>query len=144
MRNAFSLGLLALIMIASMSLVRGYTEVFPGDPLMAAQWKWDYALSHTQAELAAANVQITDDDINYARGRVKTSEDDCTERGGVWCDYANDDKAALQRLINVKAQQTGTQPEKVAGGNFFADLWGGVTGALGQLIAILAGWLGFD
>lgn len=143
MRKMF---LLMLALAVVMQSAFAYTEIYPDNLLMAAEWKWSYAQTYKEQELAAADVQITDYDIQYARGRVQESEEDCAERGGVWCDYAVQDKSALTKLLNVKAQQTDTRPEKVDGGdgNFLSGMWNGIISAFDQLVAIVKGLFGFD
>lgn len=139
--------LLMLALAAVMQSAFAYTEIYPDNPLMAAEWKWNYAQTHKEQELAAADVQITDYDIQYARGRLQKSEKDCEERGGVWCDdFAATDRSALKKLQNVKAQQTGTRTEKVDGGdgNFLSGISNGIRSAFDQLVAIARGLFGFD
>ncbi len=143
MRKIF---LLMLALAAVMQSAFAYTEIYPDNPQMAAEWKWSYAQTYTEKELAAADVQVTDYDIQYARGRVQKGEEDCTERGGVWCDYAAQDRSSLTKLLNVKAQQTNTRPEKVDGGdgNFLSGILNGINSAFDQLVAIAKGLFGFD
>lgn len=138
--------LLTLALAVVMQATFGYTEIYPDNPQMAAEWKWSYAQTYKEQELAAADVQITDYDITYARGRVQEGEEDCAERGGVWCDYAAQDRSALTKLLNVKAQQGDTRPEKVEGGdgNFLSGIWNGINSAFDQLVAIVKGLFGFD
>ena len=83
------------------------------DVAMGSDYKWSHAQSHTQVELAASGIQITDSDIAYARMEVASAVKDCSNMGGVWCTYANDDRNALQEMINVQAQQE-NNPSPVA------------------------------
>ncbi|MBU2522944.1 MAG: hypothetical protein KKE23_01485 [Nanoarchaeota archaeon] len=47
---------------------------------------------------------VTDADIEFAQARVIYSEKDCNDMGGIWCTYAEQDRLALQKLMNVKGQ----------------------------------------
>jgi hypothetical protein len=96
------------------SCASGYQDPFPGDPDLKASWLWSYAYSNSEEQLEDADVLITDYDITYGRGRVADAEKDCSNMGGVWCTYAQEDRDTLQRMLNVKARQTNNpSPEQV-------------------------------
>ena len=111
---------------------------------MSAEWKWNYAQSYSEEELAATGVQITDYDIEYARGRVADAEKDCSDRGGVWCDYAKGDRNALQKMLRVQARQANKPQPVVIDSGPIPDLTNIISSAWSQLVAIAKGIFGWD
>jgi hypothetical protein len=113
---------------------------------MGPDYKYSYARTYSEAQLAASGITITADDIAYARMRVKSAEDDCAEMGGVWCDYAKDDRNALQKMLNVQARQSGNPQADVTAGNpgRDADIGSIISSALNQLVNLVKGIIGWD
>jgi hypothetical protein len=123
------------IIISCVSCASGY-DPYPGNPGMSAEWKWNYAQSYSEKELAATGVQITDYDIEYAKGKVATAEHDCSNMGGVWCTYANDDRNALQRMLNVQARQSNNPSPVVVDSGPIPDLTNIISSARDQLVFV--------
>ena len=107
-------------------------------------WKWSYAQTYSEEQIAASGMKITADDIAFARGRVADAEEDCADRGGVWCDYAEQDKNALQKMLNVQARQTNNPSPAVVDTGPISDLTNIIDSAFKQLVAIVNGILGWD
>lgn len=142
-RKGLMIFCLLAILLSCISCASAYYDPYPGNPAMSAEWKWNYAESYPEDELAATGVQITDYDIEYARGRVAKAEKDCSDRGGVWCEYASGDRNALQKMRNVKARQSGIAPEVVDSGSI-PDLTNVIDSAFKELVAMVKGILGWD
>ena len=138
-----ALGLLALTLVC-VTCASGY-DPYPGNPAMSAEWKWNYAQSSkTVDDLAAAGVQITDYDITYARAKVASSKKDCSNMGGVWCTYLNNDVAALQRMVDVQARQGSNPSPEIIDIGQVPDLTNVIDSAWKQLNALpteLADWV---
>jgi hypothetical protein len=64
--------------------------------------------------------------------------------GGVWCTYANDDRNALQRMLNVQARQANNPSPVVVDSGPIPDLTNIISSAWNQLVAIAKGIFGWD
>lgn len=103
-------------------------------PMMESpDWRFAYAQSHTEEELAAVGVRINGNDISFARMKVAAAEKDCANMGGVWCDWAKEDREALQRMLRVQAGQANTPLPGSGPGGDPVDI---VSSALNQLESI--------
>ena len=87
------------------------------DAAMGPDYKWSYAQTYSEEQLAASGLIITDNDIAFGRMKLASGEKACTEMGGVWCDYANADRNALAKLLNVKARQSNSPLPDISGDN---------------------------
>jgi hypothetical protein len=127
------------IMVSGISCVSAQADISTG-----SDYKWSYAQTYSEEQLAASGLTITDNDIAFARGRVKSAEKDCSNMGGLWCTYANDDRNALQRMLNVQAgQENNPSPAEVDTGPI-PDLTNIISSAWSQLVAIAKGIFGWD
>lgn len=124
------------ILLTCISCASGYYDPYPGNSAMSAEWKWHYAQSYSQDKLAATGVQITDYDIAYARMEVASAVKDCSNMGGVWCTYANDDRNALQEMINVQAQQENNPSPVAVDTSPIPDLTNIINSAYSQLVFV--------
>jgi hypothetical protein len=114
------------------------------DAGMGSDYKWSYAQTYSEEQLAASGLIITDNDISFAQMKVKSAEKDCANMGGVWCTYANDDRNALQRMLNVQARQANNPSPVVVDSGPIPDLTNIISSAWNQLVAIAKGIFGWD
>jgi len=137
-RGLVAICLLAII-VSGISCVSAQADI-----TMGSDYKWSYAQTYSEEQLAASGLIITDNDISFAQGRVKSAEKDCSNMGGVWCDYAKDDRNALQRMLNVQARQENNPSPVVVDTGPIPDLTNIISSAFSQLVAIVKGIFGWD
>ncbi len=89
----------------------GSIIVCPDNPDLAADYKLNYAIVNTEADLAKSKILIYNYDIEYVKERIKGAQKLCIEVDGPHCDYVKDYQDALVKLANVQSQQTGNPPE---------------------------------
>ena len=119
------------MLISCVSFVNAQADISTG-----SDYKWSYAQTYNEAELAASGIKITDADIAFARARVASAEKDCSNMGGVWCTYANDDRKALQKMINVQARQSNNPSPVVVDTGPIPDLTNIISSAWDQMVII--------
>lgn len=130
--------ILAILISCIPCIVQAY------DMTQGSDYKWSYAQTYSEDQLAASGLTITDDDIVFARGRVAAAEKDCSNMGGVWCTYAKDDRNALQKMLNVQALQRNNPSPATVDTGPIQDFTNMVNSAFSQLEALVKGLFGWD
>lgn len=95
----FCLVILSLAVLCSVRVNAAYGTAQGSD------WKWSYAQTYVNDDLS--KMTITDQDIAFAKMRNLSAEKDCTNMGGVWCEWAKNDSLALDRMLKAQGNQVG-------------------------------------
>ncbi|MGA2934421.1 MAG: hypothetical protein ABSD81_04635 [Methanomicrobiales archaeon] len=127
------------IIISCIPCVNAQADITKG-----SDYKWSFAQTYSEKQLADSGMKITDADIAFARMRVASAEKDCSSMGGIWCTYANDDRNALQRMLNVQAKQQNNPSPVVVDTSPIPDFTNIIQSAWSQLVAIAKGIFGWD
>lgn len=85
-------------------------DVSAYDIAQGSDWKWAYSQNHNKEDMIKTGMIITDQDIAFAKIRVNMSAKDCGDSGegdesGIWCVWAKQDREALQRMLDLQAEQ---------------------------------------